>query len=246
VGERRLRAGFDFDWVVFGLSLGSIPGVCERIVKQNSAWADAVEKIATVQTQALQIWLSQSTEDLGGDPDAPVVSGYVEPFDTWADMSHLLPFEAWPEADSPKSIHYFCSVLPGSTELPKVWPPGLPEEKEKEVAANSEWFLGEPLALWLPEAVDKYPPEFREELLCGRYVRANVAPSERYVQSLPGTEIYRLQPGESGYGNLVLAGDWTWSGLNAGCVEAATMSGLLAARAIMGSGPEGIVGYDHP
>jgi uncharacterized protein with NAD-binding domain and iron-sulfur cluster len=244
-GEKRLQAGIDFDWVVFGLSLGSVPGVCERIVEQNGAWADAVEKVATVPTQALQIWLTQSTSDLGGDPDAPVVSGYVEPFDTWADMSHLLPLEGW-KADPPKSIHYFCSVLAGSAELPKVWPPRLPGDKDREVAGNSERFLADPLALWLPDAVDKYPPEFRQELLRASYVRANVAPSERYVQSLPGTEQYRLRPDESGYDNLVLAGDWTWTPLNSGCVEAATMSGLLAARAIMGSGPEGIVGHDHP
>jgi uncharacterized protein with NAD-binding domain and iron-sulfur cluster len=45
---------------------------------------------------------------------------------------------------------------------------------------------------------------------------------------------------------MVLAGDWTKTALNAGCVEAATMSGLMAARAVIGSGREGIHGYPHP
>ena len=36
----------------------------------------------------------------------------------------------------------------------------------------------------------------------------------------------------SGYDNLVLAGDWTDNGLNAGCIEAATLGGLQAANAI--------------
>jgi uncharacterized protein with NAD-binding domain and iron-sulfur cluster len=34
--------------------------------------------------------------------------------------------------------------------------------------------------------------------------------------------------------NLYLAGDWTLTGLNCGCVEAATMSGLQASQAISG------------
>jgi hypothetical protein len=44
-----------------------------------------------------------------------------------------------------------------------------------------------------------------------------------------------------------LAGDWTDSGFNAGCVEAATMSGLLAALAITGSDDTTeVIGCDHP
>ena len=37
---------------------------------------------------------------------------------------------------------------------------------------------------------------------------------------------------ESGYDNLFLAGDWTDSGINAGCIEAAVLSGLQAANAV--------------
>ena len=67
-----------------------------------------------------------------------------------------------------------------------------------------------------------------------QHLSVNVDPSDRYVQSVPGTERYRLRPDESGYDNLVLAGDWTDSGMNAGCIEAAVMSGLEAANAVLG------------
>jgi hypothetical protein len=72
---------------------------------------------------------------------------------------------------------------------------------------------------------------------------ANVDPSERYVLSLPGTLAHRLpKPGKgTGFRNLHLAGDWTRNGINAGCVEAAVMSGLQASRAISGE-PRVIVG----
>lgn len=65
-----------------------------------------------------------------------------------------------------------------------------------------------------------------------QYWRANIDPSDLYVQSLPGTGRYRLHPGDSGFANLVVAGDWTDCGLNAGCVEAAVRSGQLAADAV--------------
>ena len=69
-----------------------------------------------------------------------------------------------------------------------------------------------------------------------QHVSVNIDPSDRYVQSVPGSDAYRLRPDESGYDNLVLAGDWTDCGLNAGCIEAAVMSGLEAANAILGRG----------
>ena len=100
---------------------------------------------------------------------------------------------------------------------------------------------------------------FRWEILCGagdaegparidsQYWSANVDPSDRYVQSLPGTDRYRLRSDESGYDNLFLAGDWTDSGLNAGCIEAAVLSGLQAANAVQGRAlHHRIAGYFMP
>jgi hypothetical protein len=73
----------------------------------------------------------------------------------------------------------------------------------------------------------------RERLLA-QYWRANIDPSDRYVQSLPGSGKYRIAPGDTGFSNLVIAGDWTACGLDAGCLEAASRSGVLAARAVLG------------
>jgi uncharacterized protein with NAD-binding domain and iron-sulfur cluster len=49
------------------------------------------------------------------------------------------------------------------------------------------------------------------------------------------------------FDNLTIAGDWTASGLDSGCIESAVMSGLLAAHALSGAPAlDQIVGYDHP
>ncbi len=49
---------------------------------------------------------------------------------------------------------------------------------------------------------------------------------------MAGSTKFRLWPGESGFENLTLAGDWTRNDLNVGCVEATVISALLASRAI--------------
>ena len=71
-----------------------------------------------------------------------------------------------------------------------------------------------------------------DERFAAQYFRANTRGSERYVQTVPGSTEARLRPGESGFDNLWLAGDWVRSGMNAGCVEGAAMGGLGAASAI--------------
>jgi hypothetical protein len=99
--------------------------------------------------------------------------------------------------------------------------------------------------LFWPRASDPQRRDFRWDLLRGdtnadgperfdsQYWTANTDPSDRYVQALPGTDEHRLTPAGSGYCNLVLAGDWTDCGLNAGCVESAVLSGLQAGNALL-------------
>ena len=73
-----------------------------------------------------------------------------------------------------------------------------------------------------------------EQRFDSQYWRANVEPSERYVLSVVGSSAFRLATDGSGFSNLYLTGDWIRTGLNAGCVEAATMAGMQTSRAISG------------
>jgi len=77
-----------------------------------------------------------------------------------------------------------------------------------------------------------------------QFWRANIDPTERYVLSPPGSTKYRLKAWGSGFGNLVLAGDWIYTGLNVGSVEGTVMGGRLASHAISGlPALSEIVGY---
>ena len=96
------------------------------------------------------------------------------------------------------------------------------------------WPVAAPAFSW----ADLVDPQERqgEARFAAQFWRANCQPSERYVLSTAGSIRHRLAADGSGYANLFLAGDWVDNGaLNAGCVEAAVMAGLQAARAIVGS-----------
>lgn len=71
------------------------------------------------------------------------------------------------------------------------------------------------------------------ERLDAQYARANIAGSERYVQSLRGSTRHRLFVERCGVEGLYPVGDWLNTGINSGDVEAATITGLQAGRAIL-------------
>lgn len=77
-------------------------------------------------------------------------------------------------------------------------------------------------------------------------MRVNLDPTERYVLSVKGSTRFRLRAEQSGFDNVVLCGDWTQNGFNAGCVEAAVMGGLWASNALCGvPAANDIVGSDR-
>jgi uncharacterized protein with NAD-binding domain and iron-sulfur cluster len=255
-GALTLRAGTDFDRIVFGISLGSVPHLCSELMEASPRWRDMVAHVLTVPTQAFQLWLNADANALGFKWPGASCSGYVEPFDTYADMEHLLARESWPDAERVKSLAYFCNVLTEPGLPPAAPDPAYAAASDATVKRNVREFLRRAVGQFWPGAVDAGANDFRWEFLAGagaaqgadrldaQFWRANVDPSERYVLSLPGTARFRIKPGDTGFDNLVVAGDWTDCGLDAGCVEAAVMSGRLAANALTGMPRlQEIVGY---
>ena len=260
VGQRTLRVTEDFDFAVLAVSLGAIPQVAGDILARDERWRDMVRHVRTVETQAFQLWLREDVRDLGWAGPPVNLSSFVEPFDTWADMRQLIREESWPVP--PRSIAYFCSVLPDKSAGCSC--DGYPDERRSEVRENAVRFLNRDIVHLWPQAAG--PDGFRWDVLAAadgseaegdapegdarfdtQFWTANVNPTDRYVLTLPGSSKYRISPLDNTYDNLTIAGDWTSCGHNAGCVEAAVMSGRLAAHALSGSPAlEEIVGYDHP
>ncbi len=236
-----------FDYVVLGISIAALPSICKELVDANDDWRVMLSKIKTVATQSFQIWTEPSLKELGWTEGPTTMAGYARPFDSWSEESLVLDFEEWPGKNSPKAVEYFSGCLRDPSFIP---PPGeehthYPASQHDRVKQNAMWWLQDHAGhLWphvgnaeqsgfqwdcLFDAQNKQGPE----RFNSQYWKANIDPSERYVLSVPGSVKYRMAPGDSGFDNLYLAGDWTRTQINGGSVEAATESGLLAAQAII-------------
>jgi uncharacterized protein with NAD-binding domain and iron-sulfur cluster len=244
---KTLRVGEDFDIVVLGIPVAVLPTITQELYDNSAkpAWKTMVDNIATVQTQAYQLWINQPLQNLGwiaGDK-SPVLGTYVELIDTYADMSQLLPVEDPPASDNVQNIAYFCGAMPDTatqaeadalayknsldnltSAMPALW------RNLKNANGDINWDL-------LVDATNANG----EDRFKAQFVRSNWTGTERYTLSVAGSTKYRLKADESGYSNLFLAGDWTQNDFNSGCIEASTMSGMQASRAICGY-PERIVG----
>jgi uncharacterized protein with NAD-binding domain and iron-sulfur cluster len=249
VGVERLTLGQDFDRVVLGISVAALRDVAPELIAERESWRKMIAASQTVQTQALQLWLDRDTHALGFAGPPTIMTGYVEPFDTWGDLSHLLREERWPAA-GPRSLAYFCNVLPDAPAIPPYTDHGFPAREHARVFELSKQYLDNHIGhLWPratrpgdPKALDwarLYDPSGASGIdrLKAQYWRANIDPTERYVLSTPGSIQFRLAAGDCGFLNLVIAGDWIRTSLNAGCAEAAIESGLRAAHALIGDAP---------
>ena len=260
VSTKTLKVTRDFDFVVLGVGVGAVPFLAKEILARDARWRAMVANVKTVATQAFQLWLKEDAEALGWTDPPITLAGFAKPFDTWADMTHLVPEEDWRVA--PKSVAYFCSVLADKGPWPGPDDPAHEEAMREAVRDNAVTFLkrhvhelwphaAEPGGFRFDWLVDPRAPDAPalqgEARFATQFWTANVNPSDRYVLMLPGTLQHRISPLDNTYDNLTLAGDWTDCGYNAGCVEAAVISGRLAAHALSQWPPlEDIVGYDHP
>ncbi|HET9796195.1 MAG TPA: FAD-dependent oxidoreductase [Thermoanaerobaculia bacterium] len=255
VGREELAAGRDFDAAVLGISIGAFPSICRPLMAQRPEWHDMVERLETIQTQALQLWWKPEAPELGWQGGNATGTGFGQPLESWSDMSGVIPRELWPPRERPGTIVYFC----GPMKTPETPPPGkdpaFGRGQTDDAWRNAADWCASFVGHLYPGAVDpEDPSRLRFDLLVDptgaagparfahQYARANYTPSERYVLDLPGTNRFRLEADTSGYDNLALAGDWIFTGLG-GAVESAVMAGMQAARALAGV-PRRIVGEE--
>jgi uncharacterized protein with NAD-binding domain and iron-sulfur cluster len=247
-----LVRGTDFDDVVLAIPVGAQSEICHELAAAEVRFNTMLSRAETVRTQGLQLWLTRPVEALRGPSgvdglDAPATA-FAEPFDTYCDMSHLLAAEEDGREDGPKGVAYFCAVLPDAVD------PAAADEAVRDGAGDYlERDVG---AIWPGALKDGafdwsvlFDPSGRpgRERLLAQHVSANIARTDRYVTTPAGSVDARLPSGQSGFENLVLAGDWTRNGIDGGCVEAAVASGEQAAVALVAaSGAARAAGRHRP
>lgn len=207
------------DMVVYGLPVGTIQSLMPDAPER---WLACAQTVQTVATGCIQVWLNAPIQHYApwASPDI-TVGAYSEPFDTWSDMHMLAGESSAPGQPAIQSVAYFCNVFPDNSDAAAL---------ERE----ADSFLGAGIAaMW---------PAYRKEMKIDWFLKLNDDASSRYTLSLPGTLRARLSPREDSICNLRPVGDWTRNSISAGCVEAAVISGMLAAKRLRPDCPLAIFG----
>ena len=260
VAQRQLVAGQDFDQLVFAISIGAVPYLCQELLAAQPAWQTMVDKVTTVQTQTMQIWMNRTTTELGWDipfqnpTDTVIGATYLNPLDGQVDFTHLLQWEDWPANAAPKSLWYFSGAMAEYEAPPPFTDTGYPARAHARVQAQCVQYLQASIGPLLPLATTNVisPPgdpvgldfsvlhtdagtqALGVQRFNQQFWRANIDPTESYVTSPPGSTAARIKAWDTGFSNLVIAGDWIYTGLNVGSVEGAVMGGKLASFAVSG------------
>jgi uncharacterized protein with NAD-binding domain and iron-sulfur cluster len=240
VETQTLQLGTHFDQIVLGIAVGSLAYITPELMAADSRWKAMCENVGTVRTMAMQWWLKPDLTTMGWTLQSPVMDAYVEPMNTWADMSLLLKNENWGDELCPGNLSYFCGAMVGG--IPDRNDYGFPDQALADVKKVALDFANNDVGFLWPKATRPDNPKALDfsKLVKGfdeQFYRANIDPSERYVLSLKGSVTSRIKPGESGFENLFLTGDWTYNYFNAGCVEATVISGMLCSSAMTGFPP---------
>jgi uncharacterized protein with NAD-binding domain and iron-sulfur cluster len=227
-----LKAGTDFDLAIVALPPASLAPLAEGLTSVDTpagiAWQTALGSSRSVMTQSLQLWMKPSLASLGWPYGTTVLTSFVEPYDSWGDVSQVIPRESWPPDQTPGSIAYLCGCLPTPMGLPI----GPHEMHLMAQGAADNWLKGNLRTLW--PALQGDPIDGPDVL--SRYDLANFDLSQRYVQTPAGDNVAsRFSPAQpAAFGNLYAIGDWTKTRFSGGCFESAIESAMLASRAISG------------
>jgi hypothetical protein len=250
-----LEDGRHFDDVILALPLGALserggePSPIAALAAKNPVIRCALDGINLVPSLAAQLWLTRSPTPDWLEPRPSMVS-WAHPLCIWADMTPVLAHEGWEQAPStPAATLYLCGAVPSDV-------PARPSS-DREAKAQALDQAREEIRVQLelhgptlfPHARTRdgrfdwdllYDPSGArgEARLDAQYIRLNVEPSDLCDTAAPGTSSLRPEAHESGADNLALASTWIRNGINATCVEAAVMSGMLAAHAVCGEGRE--------
>jgi uncharacterized protein with NAD-binding domain and iron-sulfur cluster len=241
-----ITRGADFDVVLLGISVAALPAICGDLTARHPAWKTMLETIKTNRPLIVQAWFDKTVGEMGWPYG--VMNGDVgtQPINLQTSMDQIIPHENWPAAQTPKSLIYYSGVFPDDPNEPAVPNPGYPKTQQDALKAASIEFLERSAYVYCPDACPggvfdwSVLTSAKDPSLQGRarfdaqYWRVNIDPTERYVLSVTGSSATRMAAGGSGIDNLFLAGDWTETGLNAGCMEATVSSGMNASRAICG------------
>ncbi len=250
----------EFHEVVYALPLDATRSFAA--LSQEPGWQESLAEVKSAASQSMRLWGSKSLSKLGWAGPPPILSGFASPYSTWEDNQQNVGHELFAPAglDEPLMIATLFGPLqqpPG--QLPSDLPPygagagpGIQAQYLKYFRQVAQDFYAQRAQeLWPDIGADPFASLISDDKTATgskrfdwQFATVNIGSWARYTLAAPGTLAARIRPDETGFRNMVAAGEWTHNSFEVGCVEGAVISGLVAAQAISGS-PSGIVGQEE-
>ena len=236
----QLKKGREFDTVVYGISIASLPHICSELLHVSEKLKNAHSHLKTCATQAFQIWTDTSLAELGWKPATDAfLDGWREPLHAYAAMNQVLDREDWAsQGKHPKHVAYFCSQL-NVTDFPHQNVSDFPETMSQIVKQNALRKLSYARDVWPNSFQNGHfnwtmltsPPDLVGiQKFDSQFWRANIDPSELYVQSPVNSSIHRIETDGTEFRNIYFTGDWIATGINMGCAEMQTADAIIKKR----------------
>lgn len=241
-----------FDHVILAIPPGEHERIAGSLMKKDTRFRTMVESSETIRTVACQLWISGGDGNhdglgwtcTGSFCEYMLGAATDDPLNVALECTPILRTEATAGA---RHLIYLCGPAEDDPEEPHHGTsPGYPAAQRQAAKDLSEKWLRRNACLWpglcLPESCTldletlyhPDPDSSGQERLDWQYFRMNIDPSERYVLSTKESTPNRLAPWDTGFNNLLHAGDWCRNRIDIGCVESATTSAMLAAHHLTG------------
>ena len=240
-----LNRGKDFDIIVYGIPVGSLPFLCGELLGKSPSLRATNKYIGRVPSLQFQLW---GMMDFSDWPNTYYQHRLLDPMQrkqsfVLIESQYLLKTEDW-ETLNLKPDHLVSFViLKNVTEIPPSNYTLFPKEQIEKVKGSLIHDILEILRGISPKSFDNgkfnwtllTDPMNRtgEERFDSQYLRFNINPSDLYTLILTNTSQYRIKTDGAGFNNIYFTGDWIQSGFSC-CLEGAFTAGLLTSKAISG------------
>ena len=253
LSEVILRRGEDFDIIVYGIPVGSLPFLCGELLEKSPSLRATNECIERAPSLQIQLW---GNFDLHKWAD-PEMQFQYRLFDPLKEKEISLVYENggvvktedWTNL-KPEHLLY-TTFLYNLEEIQGRNHTSFPEE---EIDKAKQFAMQNVLKVLKNISPNSFQdgvfnwtlltdPENRTgvERFDSQYIRLNINPSDHFTQIRINSSQYRITTDGAGIDNIYFTGDWIQNGLNHGSIESAVTSGLLTSKAISGY-PEEVFG----
>ena len=238
-----LKRGQDFDIVVYGIPVATLPHLCPELLEVSPPLRDTHKHVGTTTSVQLQIWTKKYWYEIASENYKLILDSKRANDDFMFYMCAYFVLEDWKSLGISAKGSQYVTFMTNTEEFPPSNETTFVSEKQKK----SKEFVISRLEnydtfkrVWPNGFIEGkldwnlfVDPENRTltNRLDAQYLRVNIIPSDRLTQFHSGTSKYRITTDGAGFDNIYFTGDWIENGFNC-CTEGAITAGLLTAKAI--------------